>query len=297
MADDDGLTADEKKVYDRAIRTLGITVQGRLRNAGVLVAGLGGLGVEVAKNLALAGVGELTLYDPTVIGSVDDIPREAGHVLQYDEWRGPVARSELALAGVRSLNPLVTVSDAAGGSGPLSVEGVTKAVQGAAAGGKLRVVLLLDTVYHGLTADEVSAVNEATRALGVSFFAGAADGWSGHFFADCGESFVTGVDGTTFTQSFVPYRTAVTSQLSDARRFEVPEYGHAVVAKRDVATPALAPVCGVVGGILGQEVVKAATLGDPVVNNWFVYDGAGSGAGLVLAATGGVVETAAAARP
>lgn len=55
------LTADQAAVYDRQLRVWGHEVQKRLSSARVLVVGGKGLAHEVAKNLALAGVGNIAL--------------------------------------------------------------------------------------------------------------------------------------------------------------------------------------------------------------------------------------------
>ena len=44
---------------------MGLPAQQRLAASNVLVVGLGGVGVELAKNLILAGPGSVTLVDPT----------------------------------------------------------------------------------------------------------------------------------------------------------------------------------------------------------------------------------------
>ena len=51
--------------YSRQLYVLGREGQRRLQTSRVLVWGLSGTGVEVAKNVALAGVSEIVLYDPT----------------------------------------------------------------------------------------------------------------------------------------------------------------------------------------------------------------------------------------
>lgn len=43
----------------------------RMGASNVLVVGLKGLGVEIAKNIALAGVKSLTLYDPALVQLAD----------------------------------------------------------------------------------------------------------------------------------------------------------------------------------------------------------------------------------
>uniref|UniRef100_A0A3P9LAZ1 SUMO1 activating enzyme subunit 1 n=1 Tax=Oryzias latipes TaxID=8090 RepID=A0A3P9LAZ1_ORYLA len=57
------ISEEEAAQYDRQIRLWGLDAQKRLRGSRVLLAGLGGLGAEVAKNLILAGVKGLTLLD------------------------------------------------------------------------------------------------------------------------------------------------------------------------------------------------------------------------------------------
>ncbi|KAL3669984.1 hypothetical protein V7S43_005363 [Phytophthora oleae] len=56
------LSAAEAAVYDRQMRLWGVEAQKRLQNAHVLVSGLSALGSELVKNLVLAGMG-VTLHD------------------------------------------------------------------------------------------------------------------------------------------------------------------------------------------------------------------------------------------
>ncbi|MHA2095708.1 MAG: ThiF family adenylyltransferase, partial [Candidatus Hodarchaeales archaeon] len=50
------LTKEEKRRFDRQFRLPGWN-QEILKQSSVLIAGIGGLGVEIAKNLAMVGVG------------------------------------------------------------------------------------------------------------------------------------------------------------------------------------------------------------------------------------------------
>jgi ubiquitin-like 1-activating enzyme E1 A len=60
------LTEAEFRQYDRSIRLWGIEAQTRMKNARVLVCGLGLAGAEVTKNVVLAGV-KTVLCDDTVV--------------------------------------------------------------------------------------------------------------------------------------------------------------------------------------------------------------------------------------
>jgi ubiquitin-activating enzyme E1 len=54
----------DESLYSRQLYVLGHEAMKRMGSSNVLVVGLRGLGVEIAKNVALAGVKSLTLYDP-----------------------------------------------------------------------------------------------------------------------------------------------------------------------------------------------------------------------------------------
>ena len=58
-----GLTEEQAAVYDRQLRVWGVEAQRRLGASRILVAGLTGLAAEACKNVALAGVGAVVLYD------------------------------------------------------------------------------------------------------------------------------------------------------------------------------------------------------------------------------------------
>ncbi|KAI9679243.1 MAG: E1 ubiquitin-activating protein [Caeruleum heppii] len=54
----------DESLYSRQLYVLGHEAMKKMNSSNVLVVGLKGLGVEIAKNIALAGVKSLTLYDP-----------------------------------------------------------------------------------------------------------------------------------------------------------------------------------------------------------------------------------------
>lgn len=57
----------DEGLYSRQLYVLGKEAMMKMQNANVLIIGLKGLGIEIAKNIALAGVKSLSLYDPTTI--------------------------------------------------------------------------------------------------------------------------------------------------------------------------------------------------------------------------------------
>jgi ubiquitin-activating enzyme E1 C len=60
------LSKEERELYDRQFRLKGWN-QSILKKSRVLIAGIGGLGCEIAKNLAMVGVGHLDLVDLDII--------------------------------------------------------------------------------------------------------------------------------------------------------------------------------------------------------------------------------------
>lgn len=60
------LTAEERSLYDRQFRFEGWD-QKIIKNSRVLIAGVGGLGCEIAKNLAMVGIGHIDLVDLDII--------------------------------------------------------------------------------------------------------------------------------------------------------------------------------------------------------------------------------------
>jgi ubiquitin-activating enzyme E1 len=67
-----GKSEIDESLYSRQLYVLGHEAMKRMSASNVLIVGLKGLGVEIAKNIALAGVKSLTLYDPapTVISDL-----------------------------------------------------------------------------------------------------------------------------------------------------------------------------------------------------------------------------------
>ncbi|KZF23266.1 putative poly(A) RNA transport protein [Xylona heveae TC161] len=61
----------DESLYSRQLYVLGHEAMKRMGASNVLIVGLKGLGVEIAKNIALAGVKSLTLYDPVPTSIAD----------------------------------------------------------------------------------------------------------------------------------------------------------------------------------------------------------------------------------
>ena len=61
----------DQELYSRQIYVLGLDAMKRMANSSILISGLSGLGVEIAKNLILAGVHHVTIHDTNLTTASD----------------------------------------------------------------------------------------------------------------------------------------------------------------------------------------------------------------------------------
>jgi ubiquitin-activating enzyme E1 len=56
----------DESLYSRQIYVLGVEAMQKMQNSDILISGLGGVGIEIAKNVILGGVKSVTLHDQDV---------------------------------------------------------------------------------------------------------------------------------------------------------------------------------------------------------------------------------------
>ncbi len=102
-----GLSLDEIKRYSRqlVLPDFGSREQNRLKKAKVAITGAGGLGCPVSTNLALAGVGELVLFDMDEV-DLTNLNRQ----FLYTPKDVGKKKAELAAKRLGELNPEIDVS-------------------------------------------------------------------------------------------------------------------------------------------------------------------------------------------
>ncbi|KAJ5980727.1 Molybdenum cofactor biosynthesis MoeB [Penicillium waksmanii] len=101
----------DESLYSRQLYVLGHEAMKRMGSSNVLVVGLKGLGVEIAKNIALAGVKSLTLYDPAPV-AISDLSSQ--FFLQQQDVGKP--RADVTAPRVAELNSYVPVTIHEGGN-------------------------------------------------------------------------------------------------------------------------------------------------------------------------------------
>lgn len=101
----EALSLDQQAVYDRQIRLWGAEAQRRLIASRILLVGVDGLGVEVAKNLLLSGVGRLEILDDAVVSEHD---LQSQYYLTCADV-GTKTRAEASAPRLAELNPFGSV--------------------------------------------------------------------------------------------------------------------------------------------------------------------------------------------
>ncbi len=97
------LSEEEKKQYDRQFRLEGWD-QSILKRSRVLIAGIGGLGCEIAKNLAMVGIGHLDLVDMDIIEH-SNLNRQ----ILFIGGNVGEPKATVAAAKLKAVNPNITV--------------------------------------------------------------------------------------------------------------------------------------------------------------------------------------------
>ncbi|XP_024017855.1 SUMO-activating enzyme subunit 1B-1 [Morus notabilis] len=122
--DGDELTEQETALYDRQIRVWGADAQRRLSKAHILVYGIKGTVAEFCKNIVLAGVGSLTLVDDR---EVTEEALSANFLIPSDEnvYAGKTL-AELCCDSLKDFNPMVRVSVEKGDLSSFDVEFFSK---------------------------------------------------------------------------------------------------------------------------------------------------------------------------
>jgi len=104
MEEDKEVFIDES-LYSRQQIMMGEQAMRRMAQSSVFVSGFGGLGIEIAKNIALAGVKSLVLHDTKILTWLD-----LGTNFYANERNLGQNRAEICLSQIQELNPYVKCS-------------------------------------------------------------------------------------------------------------------------------------------------------------------------------------------
>lgn len=168
--------AIDEGLYSRQLYVLGHEAMKKMATSNVLIVGMKGLGVEIAKNVALAGVKSVTIYDPDLV-TIQDLSSQ--FFLRAEDIGKP--RAAAMLPRLAELNTYVPVHDLGGRQGD---EITIDLIRG------FHVVVLCGVPYK-----KQLEINNWTHENGVHFISAETRGLFGATFNDFGPKF-TCVDPT-----------------------------------------------------------------------------------------------------
>lgn len=156
----------DEGLYSRQLYVLGHEAMRRMATSDVLISGLGGLGVEVAKNVILAGVKSVTLHDESPC-TIEDLSSQF-YLTENDIGKN---RAEVSCQQLSELNTYVPTRAY---TGPLTAEYLNK----------FRVVVLTNSALS-----EQLRISEITHAANIALIIADARGLFAQVFCDFGEAF------------------------------------------------------------------------------------------------------------
>lgn len=311
------LTEQEAAVYDRQIRVWGADAQRKLSKARVLVVGMSGVIAETCKNIVLAGIGSLTLIDDSPLTLEASA---ANFLIQFDELEGQaITLAEACAASLRDYNPMVQVKAEAGriqskpdnffghfdaiilGRSSVSLKKhvnelcrkqthriafYTVDVRGSCGS------LFVDLRTHSFTSKRAKDNKDARHELSYpSFEESLTVRWSSMpkrtskllFALRCLEDFeeAEGRLPGHLTPQDLPDVLAFWKKACEAQKVAETLVPEALFQRLlSAGSTELPPVCAILGGIVGQELIKAMSCKGEPLTNYFFFD-AGDGKGII----------------
>jgi ubiquitin-activating enzyme E1 len=161
---------------------------GKLIKMNVVIVGIRGLGVEVAKNLILAGPKSVSLYDPDPV-QLKDL---GANFYCEDKHVDKNTRAEACLPKLAELNPHVKVQ----------VIPDQKSLEAAIGGGQVHLVCQTELLLMGAYQNPTT-LNTLCRAKSVAYISSATLGPWGYAFVDFGDNHMVNDHDGEQTKSFI----------------------------------------------------------------------------------------------
>ncbi|XP_030373603.1 ubiquitin-like modifier-activating enzyme 1 [Scaptodrosophila lebanonensis] len=179
----------DESLYSRQLYVLGHDAMRRMANSDILLSGLGGLGLEIAKNVILGGVKSITLHD-TATCTLNDLSSQF-YLTQADIGKN---RATASCGQLAELNSYVrTIAH----TGPLSEDFLRQ----------FRVIVLTNS-----DAEEQQRIGKFAHENGIAFIIAETRGLFAKVFCDFGEQFtIYDQDGAQ------PISTMIASITHDAQ--------------------------------------------------------------------------------
>ncbi|EPY23660.1 ubiquitin-activating enzyme E1 [Strigomonas culicis] len=220
MSEENAIDQKYLDKQSRTIGTYGLETMTKLISFKILIVGCGGVGIEIAKNLSLAGVHTINLYDPTKCSIV---AMGTNFAITEEAVKAGKTLGEVSASFIAELNPNTRVHEVK----DLTEEAVAK-----------NTAIIFTAAAPDLSSKTLIKWNDFCRQQKpqISFFLALQYGAVGSVFADLGDHFfVKDKDGRSALQKSVLEVTTLTDKDGDSYsriRFETPE-GQTAGALRD----------------------------------------------------------------
>jgi ubiquitin-activating enzyme E1 len=175
----------DESLYSRQLYVLGVDAMLKMQTSDILISGLGGLGVEIAKNVILGGVKSVTLHDQTNC-TVSDLSSQ----FYLNKSSIGSNRAECCIKQLSELNNYVTTSVYTG-------ELCEEILQ------RFKIVVLTET-----SDKEQKRVSEICRLHRIALITADTKGLFGQVFCDFGENFIV------YDDDGLPLKTAQVLSIS-----------------------------------------------------------------------------------
>ena len=165
----------DESLYSRQIHVLGKEAMEKMANSNILIVGLNGLGVEITKNVALAGVKSIQLFDRTAT-TLADLSTQY-YLAEKDIGQPRAASCVKKLAELNQYTPVTVVDDS------ISLESLLSEVS---------VVVVADPAALEYPHGEIEglvALNNLARKSKTYFIWAQTNGLAGQIFNDFGPNF------------------------------------------------------------------------------------------------------------
>lgn len=157
----------DESLYSRQLYVLGHEAMKKMVTSNIIIVGLNGLGVEIAKNVILGGVKSVTLYDPEVCTMMD--LSSQFYLTEKDLGKNRALACHAKLAELNGYVPINVHQDS-----------LTNEVLA-----KFQVVVLADS-----SLEEQLRISDFTHSNGIKLIVADTRGLFGQLFCDFGEKFV-----------------------------------------------------------------------------------------------------------
>ncbi len=168
----------DSNFYSRQIGTYGLDTMSKIIQMNIFIYGMRGVGIEIAKNITLAGPKSLTIFDPCKI-KINDL--SSNYFLKEEDAIKEKRRDESCFQEISNLNPYVKLNIMEG-------DDIIKDIHKKIKDPDLKYDVLIITEF--LKKEKLIEINELCRVNNIGFILSMELGIYGFIFVDFGKEFI-----------------------------------------------------------------------------------------------------------